>query len=235
VCGSTIWSPTFSSVSAGGATCQIGPSPTARAVRIDNLRAPDAAALEALLAAIPADPPYDIALEAGDPLVPLVREARFEPYASTVPASRAIEGLPPGDPADGVRLLTYDNDMADRYVDAEFDAMDGLRTYRAMGRPTGYAQGAGYGDFTVALRADRIIGFCFTQVPEGIIWWLGVRPDERRNGVARMLVDSAARAVRAAGGTHLIADPEDTPEARAFLAALGFRARTPRELLIRRG
>lgn len=188
-----------------------------------------------MLAAIPGEPPFDIALEAGDPLMPIVREAGFERYASTVPASRAIDGLPQGEAADGVRLLTYDNDMADRYVDAEFDALDGLKTYRAMGRPTGYAQGAGYGDFSVALRGDRIIGFCFTQVPEGIIWWLGVRPDERRKGVARMLVASAARATRIAGGTHLLTEPEDTPDARAFLQGLGFRLRTPRELLIKRG
>jgi hypothetical protein len=49
-----------------------------------------------------------------------------------------------------------------------------------------------------------------------------------------MLIDSAARATRVAGGTHLLTEPEDTPDARAFLGALGFRAREPRELLIRR-
>ena len=103
-----------------------------------------------------------------------------------------------------------------------------------MGRPTGYAQGAGYGDFTVALRGDRIIGFCFTQVPEGIIWWMGVVPDERRKGVGRMLIASAARAVRTAGGTHLIAEPEATDEARGFLGGLGFRERGTRELLIKK-
>lgn len=224
----------MSSVTADGAACQIGPSPTARAVRLDNLRVRDAAALAALLEAIPADPPYDVALAPGDPAAALLRDAGFEPYATTVPMSRAIDRMPEAPPADGVRLLTYDNAMADRYEDAEFDALDGLAVYRAMGRPTGYAQGAGYGDFTVALRGERIIGFCFTQVPEGIVWWLGVVPDERRRGVGRMLIDSAARATRVAGGTHLLIEPEDTPDARAFLSALGFRAREPRELLIRR-
>ena len=115
-------------------------------------------------------------------------------------AARAVEGFPEGEPADGVRLLTYANEMADRYDDAEFDALNGLAIFKAMGRPTGYRQGAGYGDFTVAARGDDLIGFCFTQVPEGIIWWMGVAPDERRKGVGRMLVASAARAVRQAGG-----------------------------------
>jgi ribosomal protein S18 acetylase RimI-like enzyme len=124
--------------------------------------------------------------------------------------------------------------MAERYEDAEFHTMDGLAIFRAMGRPTGYAQGAGHGDFTVALRADRIIGFCFTQVPEGIVWWLGVVPDERRRGVARMLLASAARATRVAGGTHLIIEAEDTPEARGLLDGLGFRQRGTRELLMLR-
>lgn len=197
------------------------------------MRARDLAAFQALVDAVPAVPPYDIALEPGDPVGTLAREAGFEPYAATVKFTRAIEGLPPGEPADGVRLLTYDNAMAERYDDAEFDALHGMAIYKAMGRPTGYSQGAGYGDFTVALRGDTLIGFCFTQVPEGIIWWLGVVPDERRKGVARMLVGSAARATRVAGGTHLLAEAEDTPEARAFFGALGFRERGTRELLIR--
>ena len=201
---------------------------------MDNVTARDAAAFAALLEAVPAVPPYDLALAPGDPLQAIAREAGVEAYATTVTFARAIEGLAPGVPADGVRLLTYDNAMADRYDDAEFDALHGLAIYAAMGRPTGYNQGAGYGDFTVALRGERIIGFCFTQVPEGIIWWLGVVPEERRKGVARMLVDSAARATRTAGGTHLLMEAEDTPEARAFLGALGFRERGTRELLIRR-
>lgn len=211
----------------------MGPSPTARAARLENVQARDAAALEALIAALPVVPPYDIALPPGDPLAALVREAGFTEYATTVQASRAIEGFPEGDPADGVRLLTYDNAMADRYDDMEFDALHGLAIYKAMGRPTGYNQGAGYGDFTVAARGDALIGFCFTQVPEGIIWWLGVVPDERRKGVGRMLVASAARATRTAGGTHLIMEAEDTPDARGFLTGLGFRIRGTRELLIR--
>ena len=202
-------------------------------MRLDNVRARDLAAFQALVEAVPAVPPYDIAIEPSDPVGSLAREAGFEPYATTVTFARAIEGLPQGEPADGVRLLTYDNAMADRYDDAEFDALHGLAIYKAMGRPTGYNQGAGYGDFTVAMRGDNLIGFCFTQVPEGIIWWLGVVPDERRKGVARMLISSAARATRTAGGTHLLVEAEDTPDARAFFGALGFRQRGTRELLIR--
>jgi hypothetical protein len=49
-----------------------------------------------------------------------------------------------------------------------------------------------------------------------------------------MLIASAARAVRTAGGTHLLAEPEATDEARGFLSALGFRDRGPRELLIKK-
>lgn len=232
MCGSTTWSPTFSSVSADGAQCQIAPSPTARAVRLENVRARDAAAFQALMQAVPADPPFDLALEPGDPVGAFAREAGFTPYATTVRFARAIDGFPGGEPADGVRLLTYDNAMADRYDEAEFDALHGTAIFAAMGRPTGYSQGAGFGDFTVAMRGDRLIGFCFTQVPEGIIWWLGVVPDERRKGVARMLLGSAARATRTAGGTHLLMEAEDTPEARAFFGALGFRERGTRELLL---
>ena len=212
----------------------MGPSPTARAARLENVRAADAAQVQALLGALPVDMPWDVVLEPGDPVGPLLRDAGFAEYATTVRASRAIDGLREGEGSEGVRLLTYTNDMAERYEDAEWDALDGLATFKEMGRPTGYAQGAGYGDFTVALRGDRIIGFCFTQVPEGIIWWMGVVPDERRKGVGRMLIASAARAVRTAGGTHLIAEPEATDEARGFLGGLGFRERGTRELLIKK-
>jgi len=178
--------------------------------------------------------PWDVALEPGDPLGALLGDAGFTQYATTVMASRAIDGLRESEGSEGVRLLTYTNEMAQRYEDAEWEALDGLATFKAMGRPTGYAQGAGYGDFTVALRGDRIIGFCFTQVPEGIVWWMGVVPDERRKGVGRMLIASAARAVRTAGGTHLIAEPEATDAARGFLRGLGFRERGTRELLIKK-
>lgn len=198
------------------------------------MQARDAAAFAALIEAMPVVPPYDIALPPGDPLGAIVREAGFEQYATTVQVSRAIERFPEGEPAEGVRLLTYDNAMADRYDDMEFDALQGMAIYKAMGRPTGYNQGAGYGDFTVAARGDDLIGFCFTQVPEGIIWWLGVVPQERRRGVGRMLVASAARATRVAGGTHLLMEAEDTPDAREFFSALGFRIRGTRELFIRR-
>ena len=228
------WSRTFSSVTSGGASCQVGPSPTARAARLDNIRVHDAAEVAGLLGALPVAAPWDVSLDPADPALPLLREAGFEPYATTFTASRAIDGVPAGPGADGVRLLTYSNDMAERYEDAEWDALDGLAIFKAMGRPTGYAKGAGQGDFTVALRGDRIVGFCFTQVPEGIVWWMGVVADERRKGVGRMLISSAARAVRLAGGTHLLGNPEDTPDARAFTAALNFRHRTTRELLIKK-
>ena len=212
----------------------MGPSPTARAARLENVRARDAAQVEALLNALPVEMPWDVALEPGDPLGALLGDAGFAQYATTVRASRAIDGLRESEGSEGVRLLTYTNEMAQRYEDAEWEALDGLATFKAMGRPTGYAQGAGYGDFTVALRGDRIIGFCFTQVPEGIIWWMGVVPDERRKGVGTMLIASAARAVRTAGGTHLIAEPEATDDARAFLRGLAFREHGTRELLIKR-
>ena len=212
----------------------MGPSPTARAARLENVRASDAAQVAALLDALPVELPWDVALEPGDPLGALLGDAGFTQYATTVMASRAIDGLRESEGSEGVRLLTYTNEMAQRYEDAEWEALDGLATFKAMGRPTGYAQGAGYGDFTVALRGDRIIGFCFTQVPEGIVWWMGVGPDERRKGVGRMLIASAARAVRTAGGTHLIAEPEATDEARGFLRGLGFRDRGQRELLIKK-
>lgn len=228
------WSRTSSSVAAPGATCQVGPSPTARAIRLENVRARDRAALDALLGAMPEAPPWDASVDPSDPVAPLLREAGFEDYARTFAVSRAIDGLPSGEDTPGIRLLTYTNAMAPRYSVAEAAAMADLATFGEMGSPTGYERGEGYGEFTVALRGERIVGFCFAQLPEGIVWWLGVVPPERRVGIGRMLVDSLSRAVRASGGTHLLAEPEDTPDARGFAQALGFRDRGPRELLIRR-
>lgn len=198
------------------------------------MRARDRTALDALIVAVPHPPPWDVSVEPSDPVAPLLLAAGFEAYARTFAISRSIEGLPPAEATPGVRLLTYTNAMADRYCVAEAQAMEGLATFGEMGSPTGYERGEGYGDFTVALRGDSLVGFSFAQVPEGIIWWLGVVPSERRAGIGRMLVESLARAVRASGGTHLLAEPEDTADARGFAQALGFRDRGSRELLIRR-
>jgi len=46
-------------------------------VRLDNVRARDLASLEALIEAVPTVPPYDMALEPGDPVSGIAREAGF--------------------------------------------------------------------------------------------------------------------------------------------------------------
>src|SRR5262245_31060588 len=88
--------------------------------------------------------------------------------------------------------------------------------------------------FTVALRGADVVGFCQTSLPTGWINWLGVVPDERRRGVATLLLAEAARDVRAARGTHLAAEVEAGTAGTAFLASRGFRQRGRRLLLSRR-
>jgi ribosomal protein S18 acetylase RimI-like enzyme len=218
-----------------GASCQAGPSPTARALRLEGLRADGPGSLRALLGRV-GDPPWDAEVADGDPLAGLLAGEGFEPYARVAVMARAIEGLPRAPFVPGVSVEPYRNDWAEAFTNAEAMAMAGLAAFREMGQPTGYEQAEGFDAFSVVRDERDMLGFAQAMVPEGWINWLGVVPDARRRGLGHMLVADLARQVREARGTHLAATVEvDTPGA-AFLAALGFRERGGRRtLLIRRG
>lgn len=217
------------------ATCQPGPSPTARALRLEGLRTPDAGALHALLGRLPA-PPWDVELADDDPALPHVRAEGFEPYARVATLARPLEGLPRPEHVGGVTVEEYRNADAEEFAALEAGAMEGLAAFAEMGQPTGYEEAEGFDIFLVARGADgRLLGFAQTMSPEGWINWLGVAPDVRRIGIGHLLVAATAARVAEARGTHLAARVEvDTPGA-AFLSALGFRERGARRtLLIRR-
>lgn len=216
------------------ATCQPGPSPSARALRLEGLRAPGPAALRALLGRLP-EPPWDVELADDDPALPLVRAEGFEPYARVAVMARPIAGLPRPPFVPGVNIEEYRNADAEEFSSLEAAAMDGLAAFAEMGQPTGYEQAEGFDVFLVARDASGLRGFAQTMSPEGWINWLGVAPDSRRIGVGTTLVAETARRVREAGGTHLAATVQvDTP-GQAFLASLGFGERGARRTqLIRR-
>lgn len=215
-----------------GAECQSGPSPTARALRLEGLRARDGAALDALLAAVD-EPPWDVELSPDDEVVPLLRARGFEEYARAAVMARPLEGLAPAPAAAGVRIAPYSNEWADSYAEGEAAAMAEHPFYLHMGSPTGYEGAEGF-DAAVAARAgDRVVGFVQAQLPEGWINWLWVHPEHRRNGVASALVWEVANAVREARGTHLAALVPIRSDGAALLGKLGFRTRSERVLLLR--
>jgi GNAT superfamily N-acetyltransferase len=159
----------------------------------------------------------------------------FEPYAETVTMARAAEGMPRAAHVPGVVVEPHRNAWAEDFARAEAAAMGGLAVYAEMGTPTGYETGAGQGAFAVARRGEQIVGFCQATLPTGWITWPGVVPDERRRGIASLLLADVARTVLAARGTHLAAEVEAGSDGPALLAARGFRERGRRVLLIRRG
>lgn len=211
----------------------VGPSPTARALRLEGLRASGPDALAALLARLP-DPPWDVDVAVDDPVARLLAGAGFTPYAEAVVMARPVAGLPRATPVPGVDLEPYRNAWADDFAAAEAAAMADLAVYREMGAPTGYEGAEGTDAFVAARAGDRIVGFAQAMVPEGWINWLGVVPDARRQGVGRLLVRDIARAVQEARGSHLAALVERDTDGQAFLGRLAFRERSRRRLMIRR-
>ncbi len=217
---------------ASEATCQAGPSPTARALRLDGLRTPDAAAFTALLGRLP-DPPLDVELADDDPALPIVRAAGFEPYGRVATWARPIEGLPRAEHLPGVTVEDYRNEDAEEFIALEAAAMTGLAAFTEMGQPTGYEEAEGFDIFIVARSAEgRLLGFAQTMSPEGWINWLGVAPDVRRIGIGHLLVAETARRVAEARGTHLVARVEVDTDGQRLLAALGFRERGARRTLL---
>jgi ribosomal protein S18 acetylase RimI-like enzyme len=214
-----------------GASCQPGPSPTARALRLDGLRADGPDALRALLAKLP-DPPWDAEVAEGDALAPMLAAEGFEPYASAAVMARTVEGMPRAPFVPGVSVEPYRNEWADEFTAVEAAAMEGLAAFAEMGQPTGYEGAEGF-DAMVAAREQGagLRGFAQAMLPEGWINWLGVHPDARRRGIGRLLVAELARQVAEARGTHLAALVEDGGGGQAFLRALGFKERGARRTL----
>jgi GNAT superfamily N-acetyltransferase len=158
----------------------------------------------------------------------------FETYAHVVPMARPVQGLPriAGTAFD---IVPYRNEWAEAFTVAQDAAMADLAIAREMGTPTGYETAEGFDAFVVAKDGDRIMGFAQAMLPEGWINWLGVVPEARRQGLGSVLVRELAKAVTAARGTHLAALIEQGTPGQAFLAKLGFHAKSPRLLMIRRG
>ncbi len=217
-----------------GASCRAGPSPTARALRLEGLRADDETALRALLDRLP-EPPWDVDLAADDELAGPLAAAGFEVYARTITMARPLAGLPRAMGGLRVRVEPYRNEWAEDFAAFEAEAMADLAAFREMGQPTGYEQAGGF-DCCLAARDDggQIVGFAQAMVPEGWINWLGVMPAARRLGIGHRLVSEVADAVTAAAGTHLAASVEDGTDAVPFLVRLGFGERGRRALMIHR-
>jgi GNAT superfamily N-acetyltransferase len=217
-----------------GASCQVGPSPTARANRLDAIRAEGPGALADLLTALGEPPPWDVQLPPDDPLAGWLRAEGFEPYAETVLTARRLEGMRAPQHVPGVDVTPYRAEWAESFLAAEADAMAADPFYLAMERDTGFAQAAGYGAFFVARRDDRIVGFVQGAVPEGWVNWIGVVVAERRAGIGTALLAEVARAVAAGRGTHLTCEAIPGSDGHAFLRAQGFRDRGRQVYLMRR-
>ncbi len=220
-------------VSVEGASCHPGASPSAKATRLDQLRADDPAALARLIAEL-GDGPLDAALAPDDALTGMLQGQGFEPYATTVIMARRLDGFRKDPPPPGVVLGPYSNDWAESFTRAESLAMAGFPFYREVGAPTGFETAAGWGAFVAARRGDEIVGFAQAALPDGWINWIGVVPDERRQGIARALLGEIAVAVRDAVGSHLVCEVNDTADDIAFWEKQGFRQRTRSVSLIRR-
>jgi len=220
-------------VTVPGASCRPGPSPSAKATRLDGLRADGPAAVEALLSAV-GDGSFDFACAPDDPLVGILSAAGFAPYANTVVVARRLDGFRKEPPPLGTTIEPYKNDWAESFAAAEAAAMADFSFFREVGTPTGFETAEGWGAFFAARQGDTVVGFAQADLPSGWINWIGVVPDERRKGIARALVGAIAVAVRDAVGSHLVAEVDDTPDAVAFWEKQGFRHRTRQVSLIRR-
>ncbi len=228
------WRPTSSSVAVAGASCQPGPSPTARALRLEGLRADGPEALRELLGKL-GDPPWDAEVADGEALFGMLAGEGFEPYSRVAVMARPVNGLPRPPFVSGVSVEPYRNEWSEAFTNAEAMAMGGLAMFEEMGQPTGYEEAEGFDAFSIVRDERDMLGFAQAMIPEGWINWMGVVPESRRKGLGRTLMADIARQVRESGGTHLAALVQiDTP-GQAFLAALGFKERGPRRtLMIRR-
>ena len=226
--------PLGPAVTAPGAACRLRPSPTALAVRLDGLQARDIGALDALIDQLP-EPPWDVEVNGEETdLLGLLAARGFTQYARGTLYVRGVEAIvAPRVPA--IEVVGYDNAWAPAFTAAESSAMQGLAAFGELGSPSGYEWGAGHGSFRIARTTEgRLVGFAHADVPDGVVDWFGVVPEQRGKGVGRLLMAAVARDVSGARGTHLLAFAEDATPAGPFLARLGFQARGRRILVIRR-
>lgn len=230
----TIWRPTSSNVTVSGAACRTEPSPTARALRLEGLRAEGGGALAALLDALPGPPPWDVAVAADDPVVPLLRAAGFAVYADTVTMARRLAGMKEAPHVTGLDVVPYRNEWGEAFLAAEAAAMADDPFYVELGGTTGFAEAAGTGAFVVALRGTTIVGFAQAAVPEGWVNWFGVVPEERRQGIGTALLGEIARQVAEGRGTHVVAEALSGGPGALFLRAQGLNERGHTLHLIRR-
>lgn len=224
---------TDGAVRVDGAACRPGPSPSAKATRLDGLRAENPGALEALLAVV-GDPPYDLAVPPEDALVGIARAVGFEEYARTVVMARRIDGYRKVPAPRGTTIEPYKNEWAEDFTAAEAEAMADFSFFREVGSPTGFETAAGWGSFYVARQGDRIVGFVQAEMPSGWINWIGVVPDQRRVGVGRALVGQIAVVVRDEVGSHIVAEVDNIPDNLIFWEKQGFKQRSHTVSLIRR-
>ena len=228
------WSSTSSSYTVTGASCELGPSPTSLAPRLEGLRADGADALGRLLTALP-EPPWDVAVTVGDPLVPMLSALGFETYGDVVTWVASIDALKPAPHVGGVTIDPYRNAWTEDFQEAERLALKGTAAFGEIGQPSGYEGAEGFDAFVVARRGGRLVGFAQAQLPEGWINWMGVIPSERRRGIGRLLVAAVARSVREARGTHVGAEVDVAHAAPAMWKAVGAREKSRRVLLVHRG
>ncbi len=214
---------TSGAISVEGASCAPGPSPSAKATRLDRLQLEDPGALAPLLAAV-GEGPYDVALPVDDAQIGMLKSAGFTEYARTV--ARRIDGFRKMPPPSDVEIVPYRNEWADEFTAAEALAMADFSFYRQVGSPTGFENAAGWGSFYAARRNGAIVGFAQAEMPSGWINWIGVVPDARRQGIGRALVGEIAIAVRDAVGSHLVCEVDDTEDAMAMWKSMGFKERT---------
>lgn len=212
-------------VSVPGGSCAPGPSPSAKATRLDRLTLDDPQALPALMAAV-GDGPFDVALPVDDPLVDVVRAHGFEEYARTVVMARRIDGFRKMPPPPGVEIVPYSNDWAEEFTAVEAQAMANFSFFQQVGSPTGFENAAGWGTFLAARRDGALVGFVQAEMPSGWINWIGVAPHERRTGIGSALVGEVAVAVRDAVGSHIVCEVDDSDEDMAMWKSLGFKDRT---------
>ena len=224
--------PVGPAVTATGASCRLGPSPTALAIRLEGLQARDAAALDAILDQLP-EPPWDVDVDADDPgLIGLLAAREFVEYARGTLFVRTAEGLA-GPRVTGIEVVPYDNQWASAFTLAESEAMAGLAAFAEPGSPSGYEWGAGQGSFRIARTTEgKVVGFAHANLPDGVVDWFGVIPDYRGRGIGRQLLGYTARDVLEVRGTHLLVFAQDGTDAGAVLGRLGFRPRGRRVLMV---
>lgn len=217
-----------------GASCQVGPSPTSRAQRLEGLRAESPDALGRLVAELPSGA-WDVALEPTDPVVGWLSQSGFVRYGELARHVAPLTSVAAAPHVSGVLLTPYRNAYADAFQVAERFALEECVAFQEIGQPSGYEGAEGFDAFVVARRGEHIVGFAQAQLPEGWVNWMGVIPPERRRGIGRALVDAVARLLREHRGTHIGAEVDADGPAPAFWRAIGAPERGRSVLLISRG